>query len=311
MRAMLVFNPFATSTTDVTKNRIVERLSSALDLTVHPTTGRDDATSISAQAAADGFELLIGYGGDGTLNELANGLLHNGANPEGPALAAIPGGNANVFARNLQFSSDPIEATEQLLDSIARNSTKTIGVGQLVTESHARYFLFNSGIGVDAAVLAKMDARRQSGKRVTDTMYTAIAIQELLSTTAQRDVAITLRTSDGSTFDELKFALVINLAPWIYIGERPITLTPDATLDKALSVYAPADLSMPGLLNLGRTIFGKKIPQHNNRQITLSDQDQVSFHSDKPLWVQVDGEALSQETDVTMKHISQALRVYI
>lgn len=310
MRSLLVFNPFATSTSDLVKDKIVAKLSKALDLTVHPTTSRGEATTIAAEAQAKGFEVVIGYGGDGTMNELANGLLADGPNVTGPVLAALPGGNANVFARNLEYSADPIEATEQLLQAITTQKVQTIGVGHLQTDELSRWFLFNSGFGIDAAVLAKMDERRQSGKRVTDNMYTAIAIQELLTATSQRNSSISLQSDDNEVFHELRFALVINLAPWIYIGERPITLTPDATMDKALSVYALVDLSVSGLVQLARNIFGRKSPETNNRQIALADQKSVRFRSTTPLWVQVDGEALNQVTEVQMSHVARALRVF-
>ena len=310
MRSLLVFNPFATSTNDATKKQIVEQLSDQLDLTVHPTTSRGEATQIATNATLQGFDVIIGYGGDGTMNEIANGLLHNGPNISGPILGALPGGNANVFARNLEFSANPIEATQQLVDSINNQRTKTIGVGRLDTDELTRWFLFNSGFGIDAAVLAKMDERRQNGKRVTDNMYTALAIQELLAESAQRDTSISLRTPSDEEFDDLRFALVINLAPWIYIGERPITLTPNATMDKALSVYALADLSVSGLVQLARNLFGKRVPETNNRQLALADQKSVTFESKKPLWVQVDGEALSKVTRVQMSHVANALRVF-
>ena len=311
MRTLLVFNPFATSTSETTKNHIVAELSKELDLTLKPTSGRDEAIEIAHWAVQEQFDAIIGYGGDGTLNEIANGLLRDGPNLNGPILGAIPGGNANVFARNLQFSSDPLQATQKLIASIRNNNFRPIGIGHLSAPEVSRYFLFNSGIGVDAAVLAKMDQRRRRGKRVSDNMYTAIAIQKVLETTAQRDVAITLKTDTGDVHTDLKFALVINLAPWIYIGDRPVTLTPEATLDNALSIFAPSDLSLPGLFHLGRNIFGRKDPTHNNRQVLLADLNALELQSEKALWVQVDGEALVKVTEVSMRHIPDALRVFV
>ena len=309
MRALLVFNPFATSTSEHIKDQIARQLSTELELTVQPTEARGEATELAKNAQSEGYELVIGYGGDGTINELANGLLHDGPNVQGPALAAIPGGNANVFARNLEFSTNPLQATSQLIESVKRKHVKTIGVGKLTTPQDNRWFLFNSGFGIDAEVLAKMDERRQRGKRVTDNMYTAFALKALLDATKHREGSITLATANGAEYNNLQFALVINLAPWIYIGEIPIALTPEATLEKALSIYAHADLSVPGIMHLVRNVFSRRTPETNHRHIALDDQTSMHLHSSIPLWVQVDGEVLAQVHDVEMQYVPDALRI--
>jgi diacylglycerol kinase family enzyme len=148
MRALLVANTFATSTDDTIQARVVGELSKHLDVTVINTSARNDAIEIASTAQQSGYELVIGLGGDGTVNELANGLLLNGPNPAGPLLAAIPGGNGNVFARNMGLSENPMEATTQILNAITEKNFQEIGVGRIATNNISRWFLFNAGIGL-------------------------------------------------------------------------------------------------------------------------------------------------------------------
>jgi len=310
MRALLVYNPFATSTSESTRDQIAERLRTVCNLNIQPTTGRSDAIEIARTAQAEGYEIVIGYGGDGTVNELANGLLHQGPNPSGPRLAALPGGNANVFARNLEYSSDPIEAAEQLSQAITSNRTRVVGVGTVATSEINRWFLFNAGLGIDAEVLKAMDERRQHGKRASDWAYTLIVGRKLVRALKDRNPNITLRSSAGELSELLHFALIINVAPWIYLGSRPLTLTPDATHDKALSVFAPTNMSLLSVSKIVRDIVGNQNPDSQSNVLALSDQDDFSFLMKTPTWLQVDGEVLSQVTEVSITHTKNALTVY-
>ena len=135
MRALLVVNTFATTTNARIQAEISRVLSEVFDLTVVNTAGRNDAIDIARAAQGQGYEIVIGLGGDGTLNEIANGLLNDGPNPAGPILAAIPGGNGNVFIRNMGMSKNPMTATQQLISAVTNNQIRTIGVGKISTEN--------------------------------------------------------------------------------------------------------------------------------------------------------------------------------
>jgi diacylglycerol kinase family enzyme len=306
----MVFNPFATSTSESTLRSITSQLSQAVDLTVKPTKARADAIEFGRCAQADGYDIVIGYGGDGTVNELANGLLHAGPNPSGPILATLPGGNANVFARNLAYSADPMIATEQLLDAIAMKRTRRVGVGSVVTDEFQRWFLFNAGFGIDADVLAAMDERRQNGKRASDITYTMIAIRKVLAAAKERNPTITLETDSGEVISPLQFALVINVAPWIYLGSRAVTLAPEATHEKALSLFAANKLSIGSLSKVARDVFRGADVQPSSQVTSLSDLSSLALRSEFPLWLQTDGEVLSQVANVSITHSRDALTVF-
>jgi len=309
MRVLLVANSFATSTNDTIQDHVTDKLSKTLDLTVVNTSARNDAIEIARSASSQGFELVIGLGGDGTVNEIANGLLADGPNLGGPILAAIPGGNGNVFARNMGLSEEPLEATEQILRAIKDRNYKTVGVGRIATNNITRWFLFNAGIGLDAAVIARMESRRASGKIASDFSYAGLALKELFTKTDRKHAALSLVSGDGEVHRNAHFALIVNLAPWAYLGSKPLNPLPLASHNTALDVYAPTSLSVPAIVRLARRAIAGKSVENESNVIALTDQKQIHIQSDRPLWIQVDGDIVTQSTELTATHVPNALRV--
>lgn len=309
MRALLVVNTFATTTNAAMQKLITEALCASLDLTVIQTQARNDATQIAMSARSQGYELIIGLGGDGTVNELANGLLTDGPNPDGPILAAIPGGNANVFARNMGLANDPIVATNQLLEAIRETRYKTIGVGKITATDFSRWFLFNAGIGLDAAVLVNMEARRASGKRASDASYAALAMRELFVRTNRKKPVLSLVSETGQTFNDAYFALIVNLAPWAYLGKRALDPVPNASHGTSLNVFAPTSLSVPAIFRMAKQALRSESMTSKGNVIALVNQKKINFAADRSLWVQVDGDVVAQTTEVTARHFPNALRV--
>ena len=309
MRALLVANTFATTTDDAIQNQVVNELSKHLDITVVNTKARNDAIEIARSAQQQGFELVIGLGGDGTVNEIANGLLLDGPNPEGPLLAAIPGGNGNVFARNMGLSENPLEATAQILTALEAQQFKNIGVGKIATNNISRWFLFNAGIGLDAAVIAEMESRRASGKMVSDAAYAGLALRELFARTDRKNAGLSLVSDSGEVHRNAHFALIVNLAPWAYLGSKPLNPLPMANHDTALDVYAPTSLKVRAILRLVRSAIAGKSAENDGNVIALTNQKQVHIQSEHPLWIQVDGDVLTQSTELTATHVPNALKV--
>ena len=104
-RGLLIANPNATSTSAGMRDVITRALGHEVDLTVITTTHRGHAAELAAQAV--GVDLIVTLGGDGTINEVVNGLLNSGRD-DLPMLATIPGGSANVLARALGFPNEAI-----------------------------------------------------------------------------------------------------------------------------------------------------------------------------------------------------------
>ena len=188
MRALLIVNPRASSTTQLRRDVITHALASQADLEVVETRYRGHAASLAAAAVADGRSVLFTLGGDGTVNETVNGIVGTPARPgraeaDGrPALAALPGGNANVFTRALGLPADPVDATGRIIDALRCGRHRTIGLGLAAD----RYFTVNAGLGLDAEVVRAIDGLRARGRVATPTLYLRTALRQFYGVTDRR-----------------------------------------------------------------------------------------------------------------------------
>jgi diacylglycerol kinase family enzyme len=214
-----------------------------------------------------------------------------------------------VFARNMGLSENPMEATAQILSSIQNRKFQEIGVGRIATNNISRWFLFNAGIGLDAAVLAEMEARRASGKTVSDFAYATLALRELFARTDRKYGSLSLVSDSGEVQRNAHFALIVNLAPWAYLGSKPLNPLPSASHHTALDVYAPTSLSVSAVLRLASRAIAGKSAENDRNVIALTNQKQVHIQAESPLWIQVDGDVIAQSTELTATHIPNALRV--
>lgn len=122
------------------------------------TTARGDATRLAARAASDGVDVVVACGGDGTLNEVANGLIGSDT-----ALAVLPGGTANVWAREIGVTSDPVAALG-LLEAGRRVRVDT-GVARIGDEEPRRFILMCSA-GIDAGAVAAVERQPRMKRRL-------------------------------------------------------------------------------------------------------------------------------------------------
>ena len=150
MRILLLVNESASSVTARTRVLIQAALGEHHEVELALTSRRGHASRLARGAASTGTDLVAVLGGDGTLNEAANGLAGTDC-----VLAALPGGSTNVFARTIGLDDDPLEATRQTIAAIATNSIESVGLGEVA----GRYFLFHCGNGFDAAVVKQVERR--------------------------------------------------------------------------------------------------------------------------------------------------------
>src|SRR5450631_91568 len=167
MRAVLVVNPNATATTLRTRDVLAAALSSDLRVDSQETKGRGHAIELATQAVETGADLVVALGGDGTVNEVVNGILSEGVRPGLPDLAVVPGGSTNVFARALGMPASAVEATGQILEALREGRSRRIGLGK----ANERWFTFCAGLGIDAAVVERVEQKRAKGKRSTHSLY--------------------------------------------------------------------------------------------------------------------------------------------
>ena len=340
MRALAVTNPNATSMSPRTRDVIVRALGSELKIDVAETAARGHAADLAAQAHADGFDLVIAVGGDGTVNEVINGLLRDRSGPDVPRFAVVPGGNANVFARALGLSTEPIEATGAVIERLRAGRERRIGLGLLDTDiigdrdnngdnngdnsadfsdvrSVRRWFAFCVGLGLDAEVVRAVEHHRANGTRATPRLYLRAALAQFIRTDRSHP-ALTLErpqpddegTPSGLTPSEtaLFWAVITNTTPWTYFGDRPLEPTPEASFDTGLDLFALRNLRVASSARVLRRLLTGR-PPRGRAVVSRHDEPRLKFRARRPIAVQVDGEYLGDCLTATVASVPGALAV--
>ena len=314
MRAVLIVNPNATSTTRAGRDLLAHALESRVQLTVAPTDHRGHAVEIAETAKREGVEVIIVHGGDGTVNEVVNGLLGPpGAerpHPDSlPAIAVVPGGSANVFARALGISPDPIEATNQLIDLLGeqrrgRTWRRLIGL----MDCAERWAVFTAGMGVDGEVVAAVEAQRARGRAVTAARYIRVAVREMLAS-ARSEPALTVHLPGRPPVAGVHFAFVSNASPWTYANARPVWTNPSTSFEGGLGVFAITSMNVLANLLLVRRMLSKN-PRITARHLVREDDlPWVRITASEPVACQVDGDFLGTRADMTFTAVPDALAV--
>ena len=299
-------NPNATTTSRRTREVLAAALEHELKLEVARTDRRGHATELASQALVDGVDLVVVLGGDGTVNEVVNGLLADGPHADLPDLAVVPGGGTNVFARALGIPEDPVEATGVLLEALQAGDRRTIGLGR----ADDRWFTFCAGLGLDAEVVASIDRRRHAGAPAA-WHYVAHAVRAFYLGADRRHPALTVDAPGVPVTPGVFLAIVANTSPWTYLGNRPLQPCPDATFESGLDLYAVRRLRTAAGLRQVRQLLGKPRPggPRGRQVLTGHDLAHLTISADRPVAFQVDGEPLGERSQVTFTAHPQALRV--
>jgi diacylglycerol kinase family enzyme len=316
VRALLVVNPRATTTTSAGRDVLAHALASELKLDVLQTRYRGHAAEATASAVRAGVELVIAHGGDGTVNEVVNGLLEArppgegapdcAAEAERPLLAVVPGGSANVFARALGLPSDPLEATAAVLRALVERRTRTVGLGR----ADERWFTFNAGLGWDADVVASVERARARGYEATPGRYARTALWQYLR---QRRLprSLTVELPGAPTATDIRLVLVCNTDPWTYLGSRPVRTNPGCGRTDGLALFALSALGLGTVLPVIREILRKEGDPKGCNVLRRDDLPLIRVISDTPVPLQVDGDYLGERSEVEFVAVPGALRVVV
>ncbi|MBC7460527.1 MAG: hypothetical protein H7287_04125, partial [Thermoleophilia bacterium] len=236
-RGVLIINPYSSGMTAARERTIVRALREHLDVEVRRTERPGHATRM-ATALTDRAEhdVVIACGGDGTANEVLNGLaLGNDTAHERPDFAIIPAGGTNVLARSLGHPNHPVKALKVLIEAIVTGRTRTINLGTM----DERIYTFSAGVGLDGELVKRMDARR-SGRRSSDLAHLAQIIGLYASSRFSFNDTMTVHV-EGSTAPDLRAALVLvgNTTPMTYVGQFGLHVMPEASLEGGLDFVAP------------------------------------------------------------------------
>jgi len=281
-RLLIIVNPYATTVSDRLRNLVVYALRGRFRVSAVDTERRGHATEICRQAAREGYDLVVAFGGDGTVNEAANGLVGSST-----PLSCLPGGRANVFCRMLGIPTDIVDATEHLLALSDDWRPRRVDVGQV----NDRCFVFSAGVGLDAEVVEVVDAHPRRKARFGHWYYVLVAARTFAGYVLR---APRLEAVLGAERVRGVTAIVQNATPYTYFGERPVQMAAQASLDggdlggivlrRANPLDAPG-IAWRALSARGRPAGHRRIHSFSAcRQLTVRSLDQ------RPLPVQVDGD---------------------
>ena len=286
MRCVLIVNPFA--------SRVNDALVAEVERVLRPVrTVRTERAGHAAELAQEvETDTVVVFSGDGGFNEVLNGL------PAGIAAGFVPGGGTSVLPRALGLPRDPVEAARRM--SLGR--TRRIGLGRV----NGRRFAFNAGVGLDAELVRRMDARGRdaSGRRPSDLVFAWTAVRTLAERRARFEPVLDLVGHGRAAF-----ALVGNCDPYTYAGPVPLRITPDARFELGLDVTAPRRVRPLSLPRFVAYIVSGRGHSRARDLVYGHDLDRLELRCDVPQPLQVDGEDLGDVTEALFEAERDALDV--
>jgi diacylglycerol kinase family enzyme len=314
-RMLIIVNPYAITVSDRLRHLVVYALQGRFEVDAVDTEARGHATELCREAAQEGYDVVVAFGGDGTVNEAANGLLGSPT-----PLTCLPGGSANVFAKMLGIPGELVDATEHLL-ALAddwrprRVDLGVVSAGDGQDDSRVadrRCFTFASGLGVDASVVQRVDANPRRKARFGAYYFTWVALRTFARRYLVKPPRMEVALADGDTLAGVT-TIVQNGSPFTYFQNRPIEIADGTTLDSGslcgCVLHRATPLSMP-FIGLRAFSRGARVTHH--RQVTgMSELTELTVRSgdERPLPLQVDGDYLGEVTHARYSIMPGALNV--
>jgi len=308
VRGILIVNPHATSITGTIIDLAVRTLAGLVDLDVERTKYRGHARELAAAAPG---ELIVVLGGDGSINEVVNGVMSReadagpGERPP-PLIAVIPGGGGNVFARALGLPADAAQAIRRVRDIIAAGRYRTVGLGL----AGDRYFTFSAGLGMDAEVVYEVERLRASGRTESTSLFLRTMLRHLYWGTDRRTPALTLERDGQPPIGDLFLTIITNRSPWTYYRGRAVLPVPHPDFNSGLDVLALRRVNLTTIYNaVLQMLLIRSRPPRGRNLTTVHGAESFTVRSARPIAFQVDGEYLGEVETLELRFVPNALRV--
>jgi len=291
----------------------VRSLAGLVDLDVERTQYRGHARELAAAARG---ELIIVLGGDGSINEVVNGVMdilgqdgagHGGGGSTGgpPLIAVIPGGGANVLARALGLPVDAAEAIRRVREVIAAGRYRTIGLGL----AGDRYFTFSAGLGMDAETVREVERLRAAGRRESTPLFLQTMMRQYYRTD-RRQPALTMERDGQPPISDLFMTIITNRSPWTYLRDRPLLPVPNPDFNSGLDLLALRRIRLTTIFSaVGQMLYIRSRPPRGRDLLSIPGSESLSVRSARPIALQVDGEYLGETKAVKFQFVPHALRV--
>ena len=301
MRLLVIVNVNAQSVTPWTVDVIERALASEFKVDLVRTKRKEHAMHLARGAVHEGFDAVASFGGDGTVNEVANGLAGSHV-----PMALIPGGGTNVLARSLGIPKDPVEATWYLIAN-RQNEPRRVSLGR----ADDRYFTLGCGVGLDGAIVRDVERRQALKKGLGHPYYVWSGVRIFASGVGRKRPAINLRWGQDleHSRDGLYLAICQKTRPFTYLGNRELHVCPRASFDRALDCFAVDTMRSDVILRIAAQTLGSRRHVRNRHSLYLEDQPKFEVTSEQPLPVQMDGEYLGDRTKLFLESVPDALSI--
>jgi diacylglycerol kinase family enzyme len=302
MRLRLIANPVATGTSPAVVAAVRAELARVAPVETALTERAGHAWELAGEVADGG---VVALGGDGTANEVVNGVR------AGVPVGLLPAGASSIFARQLGLGSNPVGAARLVADAIAEGRTRPIGLGEV----NGRRFTFPAGMGLDAEVVREVDLRRAldpTGRRPPDVQFVAATVRVLRRHGWRLADIMQLDAADGWSL-RCSYLAIANAHPYTYLGRLPVRAAPRARFERGLDVVAAGHLRARDLWRL--PVYGLVWPRHagprgDTRVAYLHDLDAFTVRSAAPVALQADGEYLGEVKEARYRSLPAAVRVF-
>jgi diacylglycerol kinase family enzyme len=287
--ALVIVNPYATGVSIRVHEMVLSALSTRYEVDIVQTQARDHATELAHDAAERGFDLVIAVGGDGTVNEAANGLVGSET-----ALACLPGGATNVFCQMLGIPADLVDATQHMLAVADRYQPRRVDLGHV----GGRFFTFSSGVGVDASVVQRIDSNPKLKARFGAWYATYAGFAEFAARYALRPPRITTEL-DGAPGPTGVTILVQNGDPYTYFGTRPLPVAEGGGLNTGTLAGAMLTSARPTVApGIAWRLLSPTANVSGHRAVApFTGVTELIVRCDRPVQIHVDGDHIGEVTE--------------
>jgi diacylglycerol kinase family enzyme len=306
---LLIVNPYATTVSDRLKNLVVYALQGRYEVETVATEAQNHATEIGREVRDHGYDIVVAFGGDGTLNEVANGLVGTDV-----PVSVLPGGSTNVVCRTLGIPNDVVDATEHLLAMVDEWAPRKIDLGKV----DERHFVFSCGVGIDATVVKRVDAHPRLKSRAGPYYYSWAAISAFYRNYIVNPVRLRVEI-DGAKQSEGVTALAQNSDPFTYFASRPVRVCEGVEIDDGtLSVGVLKRAAQRDMPTLIPRLFSENRPAARHRQIehfegvtaaSIVSTSETKDGTARPFPIQVDGDYIGEKTRLDLSVTPGALTV--
>jgi diacylglycerol kinase family enzyme len=300
-KVLFVSNPIAGTVSSRVKQVIVKAIEADFKLEVVETTGRNHAGELARDAVDRSFDAVFAFGGDGTINETAQGLVGTDV-----PLGVFPGGSTNVMARALGVPRDPVEATAFVASHLKSGTRRCVNAGKL----NDRFFIFNAGMGLDAEVVRRVESDPVEKRRNHEALFVRNAFKVGLTEYRGKTPTISLMVDDGDPIDVIT-AVCCKGAPFTYYKHRPVDVCPSARLDKGLDVFGLTRLRARTVPRLVYSLFVSRSHPHWRSSTYHHDVKRIHLRAERPMPTQVDGDYIGHLEIADIELIPDALHLLV